>query len=189
MLGSLYDRTGGGWFHPIHMHLVDFFVLQRNDNTGTDGLFAYERMVPKDVVYLGPGQDIYMIARFGAHRGMYMFHCHNLVHEDYDMLCAMNVVTGPPTRNPSSTLPIQQISGEWDGRQQASWVPVGASAMSNILLQQASRKALQPSVAYTTAASPLVAVTAAAHACAVAMHACGQLLRVPVLPMLLYVPC
>jgi hypothetical protein len=20
--------TGGGWFHPIHMHLVDFYVLQ-----------------------------------------------------------------------------------------------------------------------------------------------------------------
>ena len=23
-------ETGGGWFHPIHIHLVDFYVLTRN---------------------------------------------------------------------------------------------------------------------------------------------------------------
>ncbi len=23
-------ETGGGWFHPIHIHLVDFYVLARN---------------------------------------------------------------------------------------------------------------------------------------------------------------
>jgi FtsP/CotA-like multicopper oxidase with cupredoxin domain len=21
-------ETGGGWFHPVHMHLVDFFILK-----------------------------------------------------------------------------------------------------------------------------------------------------------------
>lgn len=55
--------TGGGWFHPIHVHLVDFFVMQRGNNAGTDGLFAFERDTPKDVVFLGPSQTIWLIAR------------------------------------------------------------------------------------------------------------------------------
>lgn len=24
--------TGGGWYHPIHIHLVDFYVLARNED-------------------------------------------------------------------------------------------------------------------------------------------------------------
>jgi hypothetical protein len=35
------------------------------------------------------------VRRFGPHRGSYMFHCHNLVHEDDDMLRAFNVSVGP----------------------------------------------------------------------------------------------
>jgi hypothetical protein len=46
--------------------------LQRGDSEGPDGLFEYERDGPKDVVYLGPSQRIWLIARFGAHRGSYM---------------------------------------------------------------------------------------------------------------------
>jgi FtsP/CotA-like multicopper oxidase with cupredoxin domain len=45
---------------------------------GSSGLNDYEVMAPKDVVYLGPSNDVYVIARFGAHKGDYMFHCHNL---------------------------------------------------------------------------------------------------------------
>jgi hypothetical protein len=67
---------------------VDFFILQRGNNpldpafpaitqeqqanTDPDGLFAFERNVPKDVMYLGPSQVLWVIARFGAHRGDYM---------------------------------------------------------------------------------------------------------------------
>jgi hypothetical protein len=35
-----------------------------------------------------------VVRRFGLHRGNYMFHCHNLVHEDDDMLRALNVSVG-----------------------------------------------------------------------------------------------
>lgn len=45
---------------------------QRGKAEGDDGLFAYEREAPKDVVYLGASQWIWVIARFGAHRGSYM---------------------------------------------------------------------------------------------------------------------
>ncbi len=82
-------RTGGGWFHPIHMHLVDFYVMRRDGSTGVQ---AYERMAPKDVFFLGEGNTVYVLVRFGAHKGDYMFHCHNLIHEDNDMLRAFKVV-------------------------------------------------------------------------------------------------
>ena len=82
-------QTGGGWFHPVHMHLVDFFIIKRD---GDSGVRSYEQMSPKDVLYLGPSQKIYVIARFGPHKGDYMFHCHNLIHEDNDMMRAMRII-------------------------------------------------------------------------------------------------
>jgi hypothetical protein len=41
---------------------VDFFVLQRGDR-GFDGLFSFERNVAKDVIFLGPGQEMWVISR------------------------------------------------------------------------------------------------------------------------------
>lgn len=46
------------------MHLVDFFVLKRGNNFGSDGLFAFERDSPKDIVFLGPSQEIWVISRW-----------------------------------------------------------------------------------------------------------------------------
>jgi len=84
-------KTGGGWFHPVHMHLVDFFILRRD---GDAGLLYYEERSAKDVFYLGPSNEVWVLARFGAHKGDYMFHCHNLIHEDNDMMRAMHMVDG-----------------------------------------------------------------------------------------------
>ncbi len=46
------SNPSGGWFHPFHIHLVDFRILSRN------GLppFDYERG-PKDTAYIGRGGD------------------------------------------------------------------------------------------------------------------------------------
>jgi hypothetical protein len=93
-------ETGGGWFHPIHMHLVDFYILKRENNV--DGLRVYERESPKDVLYLGPGEKMWVIARFGAHKGDYMFHCHNLIHEDNDMMRAMRIMDSGKNSGQSS---------------------------------------------------------------------------------------
>lgn len=82
------------------MHLVDFYILQRD---GGDGLQTFEKLTPKDVMYLGPSNKLWVIARFGAHKGDYMFHCHNLIHEDDDMMRAMRIIdsgmTGKTTTN------------------------------------------------------------------------------------------
>jgi len=50
-------------FHPIHIHLVDMFILQRGNVAGGDGLFAFERNAAKDIVFLGPSQEVWVLAR------------------------------------------------------------------------------------------------------------------------------
>eukprot|EP01121_Diplochlamys_sp_Union-15-3_P001467 TRINITY_DN1126_c0_g1_i1.p1 TRINITY_DN1126_c0_g1~~TRINITY_DN1126_c0_g1_i1.p1 ORF type:complete len:598 (+),score=93.81 TRINITY_DN1126_c0_g1_i1:66-1859(+) len=82
---------GGGWFHPVHIHLIDFLVAWRKNV----GIFKWELESPKDVVFLGPGEEIRVVAKFGPNAGNYMFHCHNLVHEDNDMMLAFGVQTSP----------------------------------------------------------------------------------------------
>ena len=61
-------------------------------------LQSYEDKSSKDVMYLALGDTIWVIARFGAHKGDYMFHCHNLIHEDNDMMRAMRI-TGSNGKN------------------------------------------------------------------------------------------
>jgi FtsP/CotA-like multicopper oxidase with cupredoxin domain len=74
-------NSGGGWFHPVHIHLIEFQILDRNGAPP----FDFERG-PKDVAYVGENETVRVIARYGPHRGRYMIHCHNLVHEDHDMM-------------------------------------------------------------------------------------------------------
>jgi spore coat protein A len=73
--------------HPIHLHLVQFKVLSRNG----------ERPRPtdagwKDTVDLASGEEAKVIARFDGYRGRYVFHCHNLEHEDMMMMANFEVV-------------------------------------------------------------------------------------------------
>lgn len=44
---------------------VDFFILQRG--RVDDGLFAYERNTPKDMLFLGPGEELWVITRYVSH--------------------------------------------------------------------------------------------------------------------------
>ena len=76
-------NSSGGWFHPVHIHLINFQILSRTG--GRNKVFDYERG-PKDVVYLGENETAAVIASFGPQPGRYMLHCHNLVHEDHDMM-------------------------------------------------------------------------------------------------------
>jgi hypothetical protein len=49
---------------------------------------------------------VYVVARFGAHKGDYMFHCHNLIHEDNDMMRAFSVVNSEKGMNALSAQPF-----------------------------------------------------------------------------------
>jgi spore coat protein A len=90
-------NTSGGWFHPVHIHLVDFQVLSRN---GSPARVLPHEKGPKDVVYVGENETVRVAMRFGGTsagdgwhrpRGRYMMHCHNLVHEDHDMMMQFSV--------------------------------------------------------------------------------------------------
>ncbi|KAI5265941.1 oxidase cueO precursor [Aureobasidium subglaciale] len=83
------ENSSGGWSHPIHIHLIDFQVVGRTG--GTRGVLPYEQTALKDVVWLNKNEKVQVLARYGPWDGLYMFHCHNLIHEDHDMMAALNV--------------------------------------------------------------------------------------------------
>ncbi|SEP18274.1 multicopper oxidase family protein [Paenibacillus sp. OV219] len=85
--------------HPIHLHLVDFQILDRQpfdvshyQKTG-NLIFTgspnppdpYEKGL-KDTVRTPFGYVTSIIARFGPFTGRYVWHCHMLEHEDYEMM-------------------------------------------------------------------------------------------------------
>jgi len=66
----------------VHVYLVDFYIVRRDRDNGVK---TYELLSPNDILYLGP------------HKGDYMFHCHNLIHEDDDyMMRAFSVIGAHP---------------------------------------------------------------------------------------------
>lgn len=80
---------GGGWFHPVHIHRNGFFILDRNGSP----VSGHESGL-KDVFVLAGGDQVHVITKFtGAKQlGKYVFHCHNIEHEDMRMMGLFNVV-------------------------------------------------------------------------------------------------
>ena len=78
------------FYHPFHIHGVQFQVLDRDARPAAD----YERGW-KDTVLVNPFETVRVIARFvdysDPHRP-YMFHCHILEHEDMGMMGQFVVV-------------------------------------------------------------------------------------------------
>jgi len=72
--------------HPLHLHLVHFQVLS---HSGRPGPFDAGW---KDTIDLLPGQTANILVRFDGYRGRYVFHCHNLEHEDMSMMGNFEVV-------------------------------------------------------------------------------------------------
>ena len=122
-------NDSGGWFHPLHIHLTDFKVLSRNGQAPA----SYEQ-TPKDVVYLGPNETVRVIMKFEAF-GRYMVHCHNLIHEDHDMMAQFAVVRDPslPVTDPMNNTmfdtddcAVNYRAAWWSDAGQVSLDPIGA---------------------------------------------------------------
>jgi FtsP/CotA-like multicopper oxidase with cupredoxin domain len=82
-----FVNGGGGWWHPIHVHLVEFLPLSR---TGR-GLQPYERGL-KDTLLLRSNETVTVAMRWNHFKGLYVLHCHNVEHEDFDMMANIQVV-------------------------------------------------------------------------------------------------
>ncbi|SPO03603.1 probable Bilirubin oxidase [Cephalotrichum gorgonifer] len=103
------ENSSGGWTHPIHVHLVDFKVLSRSGNRA---VMPYEAAGLKDVVWLGKDETVIVEAHYAPWDGVYMFHCHNLIHEDHDMMAAFNV-TALPDFGYNETSYIDPMEDRW----------------------------------------------------------------------------
>ena len=90
-----FENDSGGWFHPVHVHLVDFQILDRNGRPPED----FERG-PKDVAYVGENELVRVLMKFEHEQGRFMMHCHNVVHEDHDMMSQFRVGEDTPDNDP-----------------------------------------------------------------------------------------
>jgi spore coat protein A, manganese oxidase len=92
--------------HPIHLHLVRFQILDRQnisvDNYLSDDLLRFtsgavlppaHEMGWKDVVQCPPGTVTRIIVPFTPYAGRYLWHCHILEHEANDMMRPYQIVT------------------------------------------------------------------------------------------------
>jgi FtsP/CotA-like multicopper oxidase with cupredoxin domain len=77
--------------HPMHIHGVHFQVLERQIARGFES--AYQELSGgfvddgwKDTVLVLPGETVQVLVRFENYTGMYLYHCHNLEHEDAGMM-------------------------------------------------------------------------------------------------------
>lgn len=85
--------------HPIHIHLIDFQIIDRRafdaERYKREKVIHYTGppMPPepqergwKDTVRANPKQVTRIIMKFGPYTGLYVWHCHILEHEDYEMM-------------------------------------------------------------------------------------------------------
>ena len=79
----------GNTHHPIHLHLAHFQVLSRSSWIGRPP--RPQDAGWKDTVDLLPDEEVRLAVRFGGYRGKYVFHCHNLEHEDMLMMANFEV--------------------------------------------------------------------------------------------------
>jgi FtsP/CotA-like multicopper oxidase with cupredoxin domain len=93
-------NDSGGWWHPIHIHLEFMRVLKRNGKTpavpvdGRAWVPGFERdgYVKKDTILLRDNESVDVFFKFRDHAGPFVFHCHNMEHEDMAMMARFDVV-------------------------------------------------------------------------------------------------
>jgi FtsP/CotA-like multicopper oxidase with cupredoxin domain len=73
--------------HPVHVHLVAFLVLDRDGRPP-----APQESGWKDTVVVPVNSTVRVVARFAPFTGKYVIHCHNLAHEDHEMMANFEVV-------------------------------------------------------------------------------------------------
>ena len=100
--------------HPIHLHLVQFQILDRqpfnaDDDSSSGPVFTGPPVTPppderfglKDTVQAFPGEVVRVMAKFDLPSGTsatpgqrfrYVFHCHIMEHEENEMMRPYDVV-------------------------------------------------------------------------------------------------
>jgi FtsP/CotA-like multicopper oxidase with cupredoxin domain len=71
--------------HPFHIHGTQFQVLSRNGKEPNDNEKGF-----KDTVFVGSGETVRIIVQF-KNKGVFMYHCHILEHEEAGMMGQLEV--------------------------------------------------------------------------------------------------
>jgi FtsP/CotA-like multicopper oxidase with cupredoxin domain len=82
----ILKNGGGGWWHPIHIHLEAHQVQSFNGRPP-----ALYNSFKKDTTLLGPEDEAEVFMRFRDHGARFVFHCHNIEHEDMRMMGVFDV--------------------------------------------------------------------------------------------------
>jgi spore coat protein A len=125
--------------HPIHMHLVQFQILDRSSFQVVDGKVVpgSDRRPPnpeeagwKDTAKVEPNELLRVIMRFGpdGFLGDYVFHCHMLEHEDNEMMRQFTVV---PPKGPKPAVASARADPSRLWPPDLSMVPVRITGVSD----------------------------------------------------------
>ena len=82
-------NEGQGWSHPIHIHLEEGRMIERNGKPIPKNSPEHGR---KDTYILKPNDEVKIFMQFRDWLGKYPMHCHNVVHEDHSMMIRWDVV-------------------------------------------------------------------------------------------------
>ena len=82
--------------HPIHLHGQSFQILSRSIGAAESEDYAtvkdgFIEGGFKDTVLVMPGERVKIIKPFQDFKGLFMYHCHNLEHEDMGMMREFSV--------------------------------------------------------------------------------------------------
>lgn len=77
--------------HPMHIHGLQFQILERQSSPRFQEINAkiHKGQVDEgwhDTVLVMPGEDVKILLKFKDFEGLYLYHCHNLEHEDMGMM-------------------------------------------------------------------------------------------------------
>lgn len=79
--------------HPMHVHGLQFQVLSRQPPTDPTQRANWQTVKDgyvddgwKDTILLMPGERVQIQLAFNDHTGLFLYHCHNLEHEDMGMM-------------------------------------------------------------------------------------------------------
>lgn len=73
--------------HPVHIHGLQFRILERSASAGWESIRdGFVDSGWKDSLLLMPGMRVKILLRFQDYTGLFLYHCHNLEHEDLGMM-------------------------------------------------------------------------------------------------------
>lgn len=84
---SITNKSDMNMAHPFHIHGIQFQIISRNGKQPPENERGW-----KDTFLIQPDETVKIITTFKDFKGQYMFHCHNLEHEDLGMMGLIEII-------------------------------------------------------------------------------------------------